>query len=211
MPTPSITRVPATDRSSGNVTARRDIGTLSSGRTEVECYCALRYSTPLRSESEAPCTPCVVRPARGQSRFPMKIIAVVSGAIGVLLSMSSAGQERIASDQPGAVTGPPTQPTLMRVAPYPEEVHTLPGDAPPSCYRIGRCSAYDLYRFKDRPNRLARLAPEVPPPSAPAPSSHYVWVVVPVTPEQNILPKYRTASQIRDEYRAVGTPIDGRH
>ena len=81
---------------------------------------------------------------------------------------------------------------------------------PYSCYRIGRCSAYDLYYFRDRPNRLTRLAPEAPAESVESPPSiHYQWFFVPVTPEENILPKYRTASQVRDEYRAVGRPIDG--
>jgi len=99
---------------------------------------------------------------------------------------------------------------MMRVVPYPDETRTLSEDAPASCYRIGRCSAYDLYLFRDRPNRLTRLAPEAPPEGgARLPSIHYLWVLAPVTPEENILPTYRTASQVRDEYRAVGTPIDG--
>lgn len=130
-------------------------------------------------------------------------------AVVALLSMAAAGQELIESDQPLSVTGA-SQPTMMRVVPYADETRTVPTDAPPSCYRIGRCSAYDLYRFRDRPNRLTRLAPEAPPEGgARLPSIHYLWVLVPVTPEENILPKYRTASQVRDEYRAVGTPIDG--
>ena len=144
----------------------------------------------------------------------MKTIrAVVPGAVGMLLSMSAAAQGPIASDQPASVTGPSMEPTMKRVVPYPDEMYTLPGFAPavpyPSCYRIGRCSAYDLYLFRDRPNRLTRLAPEAPTESAARPPSiHYLWFLVPVTPEENILPKYRTASQVRDEYRAVGRPID---
>ena len=108
--------------------------------------------------------------------------------------------------------GPPMEPTLMRIVPYPDEMYTLSGVTPavPSCYRIGRCSANDLYRFRDRPNRLTRLAPEAPPESVASQASvRYMWFLVPVTPEENILPKYRTASQVRDEYRAVGRPIDG--
>ena len=97
---------------------------------------------------------------------------------------------------------------MMRVVPYADEAHMVPWDTP-ACYRIGRCSAYDLYRFRDRPNRLTRLAPEAPPRGgARRPSIDYLWVLVPVTPEENILPKYRAASQVRDQYRAVGTPID---
>jgi hypothetical protein len=137
---------------------------------------------------------------------PMKAIrAVLPSAVGVLLSMSAAAQGPSASE-------PLTEPT-MRGVPYPDELFTLPGLAPAvpyaSCYRVGRCSAYDLYRFRDRPNRLTRLAPEAPE-SVTAPSSiEYRWFLVPVTPEENILPKYRTASQVRDEYRTVGRPIDG--
>jgi hypothetical protein len=137
---------------------------------------------------------------------------ILPGAVGVLLSMSAAAQGSIASDQPSFVAGPRVEPTMMRVVPYPDEMYTLSGVAPavPSCYRIGRCSAFDLYRFRDRPNRLTRLAPEAPPESFARPASvQYMWFLAPVTPEENILPKYRTASQVRDEYRAVGRPIDG--
>jgi hypothetical protein len=144
----------------------------------------------------------------------MKTIrTILPGALGVLLSMSAATQGLVASDQPTSVTGPPVEPTMMRVVPYPDEMYTQSGVAPAvpyaSCYRVGRCSAYDLYRFRDRPNRLTRLAPEAPTESAARPPSiHYLWFLAPVTPEENILPKYRTASQVRDEYRAVGSPID---
>ena len=144
----------------------------------------------------------------------MKTIrAVVPGAVAMLLWMSAAAQGPIAADQPASVTGPSLGVTMMPVVPYPYEMYPLPGAAPEtpyaSCYRVGRCSAYDLYRFRDRPNRLTRLAPEAPPERAP--SIHYLWFLVPVTPEENILPKYRTSSQIRDEYRAVGRPIDSPH
>jgi hypothetical protein len=142
------------------------------------------------------------------------IRAAVPGAVGMLLlSLSAAAQGPTASDQPAPSTGPLMEPTMMRVVPYPDEMYPLPGVAPEvlySCYRIGRCSAYDLYRFRDRPNRLTRLAPEAPPETvALTPSNHYLWVFVPITPEENILPKYQTASQVRDEYRAVGRRIDG--
>ena len=130
--------------------------------------------------------------------------------MGVLLSTSVAGQGPIAADRPVSVTSMPAAATLMRVVTYPDDLYLLPQDAPPACLRIGRCSAHDLYRFRDRPNRLTRLAPEAPPESSVRPPLiPYVWVLVPVTPEENILPKYRTASQVRDEYRGVGTPIDG--
>jgi len=142
------------------------------------------------------------------------IRAAVPGALGVLLSISAAAQGPIASDQP-ASSDPFMAPTMMRVVPYPDEIYALPEVAPVvtySCYRIGRCSAYDLYRFKDRPNRLTRLAPEAPSKTgASPPSIHYQWFFVPITPEENILPTYRTASQVRDEYRAVGRRIDGLH
>ena len=98
--------------------------------------------------------------------------------------------------------GPPIEPTMIRVVRYPEEIYALP-----ACYRVGRCSAYDLYRFRDRPNWLTRLAPEAP---AEPPSINYVWFSVPVTPVENILPRYRRASLVRDEYRAVGEALAGR-
>jgi hypothetical protein len=140
------------------------------------------------------------------------IRAIVRGAVGMLLSMGAAAQGPIASDRPAFVTRPYMEPTMMRVVPYPDETYALPGVAPAvpySCYRIGRCSAYDLYRFRDRPNWLTRLAPEAPTESdALPPSIRYRWFFVPVTPEENILPKYRAASQVRDEYRAASRPID---
>jgi len=133
------------------------------------------------------------------------------GAFGVLLSMAATAQGLIASDQLVSEAGPPIGLTMMQVAPYHYGMYALPdvGPAVPSCYRIGRCSADDLYRFRDRPNWLTRLAPEAPPESVVWPSSiKYLWFLVPVTPEENILPKYRMAGQVRDEYRAVGRPID---
>jgi hypothetical protein len=134
---------------------------------------------------------------------------VVSSAVGVLLSMSAAAQGLMESDRPAFVTDPSFEPTMLPVIPYPDEMYALPGVEPYSCYRVRRCSAHDLYYFADRPNRLIRLAPDVPAAraasQAPVP---YLWFFVPVTPEENILPKYRTASQVRDEHRAVGRPID---
>ena len=146
----------------------------------------------------------------------MKTIrAIVPGAVWMLLSMSAAAQGPIASDQPVSSTGPVMEPTMMRVVPYPDEMYPLPGVAPAvpySCYRIGRCSAYDLYRFRDRPNRLTRLSPEAPLQTIALPASkYYLWVFVPITPEENILPEYQTASQVRDEYHAVGRRIDDPH
>jgi hypothetical protein len=132
----------------------------------------------------------------------MKIVsALLPGAVGMLISMSVAAQGAVSSDEPTSRTGPPIEPTMMRVVRYPEEINTLPG-----CFRVGRCSAFDLFRFRDRPNWLTRLAPEVP---AEPPSVQYVWSLAPVTPVENILPKYRSTSLVRDEYRAVGEALDG--
>ena len=136
--------------------------------------------------------------------------AIVPAAVAMLLSMSSVEQGSMASDQPAPGTGLSFQPTMMRVVPYPDETSTLPGiTVPYSCYRIGRCSEYDLYYFRDRPKWLTRLAPEAPAEGIKPPSIDYVWVFVPVTPEENILPRCRTASQVRDEFRAFGRLIDG--
>lgn len=138
---------------------------------------------------------------------------IVPGAVGILLSMLATGQGLSALDQPTFSTAPPVEPMMMPV-PYADETFPVFRAAPAlpyaSCYRVGRCSANDLYRFRDRPNRLTRLAPEAPPESVAWPGAvRYTWFLVPVTPEENILPKYRTASQVRDEYRAVSRSIDG--
>ena len=133
------------------------------------------------------------------------------GAFGVLLSTAATAQGLIATDQPASATGPLIGPVMVHGVSYFYETYTLPEVPPevPSCYRIGRCSAYDLYRFRDRPNRLSRLAPEAPP--ATVSEAAWVpgrWFLVPATPEENILPSYRASSLVRDEYRAVGRPID---
>jgi len=184
--------------------------------TLPRCWCSAALP---RATSDALCH---FRPSSSEGLLltrqwggPMKAFrAVVPGVVGVLLSMSAAAQGPIASDQSASVTGPSIEATMMRIVPYPDEMYTLPGVAPAvpyaSCYRVGRCSAYDLYRFRDRPNRLTRLAPEAPPESVVRlPAIRYLWFLVPVTPEEDILPKYRTTGQVRDEYRAVGRPIDG--
>jgi len=137
---------------------------------------------------------------------------IVPGAVGALLSMLAAAQGLSASDQLTSFTSPPVEPMMMSV-PYADETYPVFRAAPAlpyaSCYRIGRCSANDLYRFRDRPNRLTRLAPEAPPETVAWPGAvRYTWSLVPVTPEENILPEYRTASQVRDEYRAVSRSID---
>jgi hypothetical protein len=153
------------------------------------------------------------RRSRLQRLLAVKTIrTIVLGAVGVLLSMLAAGQELSAFDQPTFSTPPPVEPMMMPV-PYADEMSPVfrasTGLPYASCYRMGRCSANDLYRFRDRPNRLTRLAPEAPPESVAWPGAvRYTWFLVPVTPEENILPKYRTASQVRDEYRAVSRSID---
>src|SRR5262245_18863299 len=111
--------------------------------------------------------------------------------------MSVAAQSPLSSNQPAFVTTPSFEPTMMQVVPYPDEAPAVPY----SCYRIGRCSLRDLYYFAGRPNRLTRLAPQAPAESDQPPSIQYQWFFAPVTPEENILPKYRAASQVRDEYR----------
>jgi len=120
----------------------------------------------------------------------------------------------------GPVTAPlatttdsPVGPTMVQQVPDPRESIALPEFAPgvpyASCYRIGRCSALDLYRFRDRPNRLTRLAPQPPSDTVEGNGwNPYRWVLVPITPDENILPRYRDAGQVRAEYRTVGMPID---
>jgi hypothetical protein len=153
-------------------------------------------------------------PSRLRRLRALKAIrTIVPGATGVLLSMLAAAQGLTASDLPTSFIGPAVEPMMVPV-PYAEEMYPVFRTAPAlpyaSCYRIGRCSTNALYRFRDRPNRLNRLAPEAPPESVAWPGAvRYTWSLVPVTPEENILPKYRMASQVRDEYRAVSRSIDG--
>jgi hypothetical protein len=120
----------------------------------------------------------------------------------MLVAMSATAQEPVASGQPASIAAPPMELTMMAVARYPDETDPLPY----SCYHVRRCSAHDLYRFKDRPNRLIRLAPAAPA-DGDEPSIDYRWFFVQVTPEENILLKYRAASQVRDEHRAVSRRI----
>jgi hypothetical protein len=136
---------------------------------------------------------------------------ILLDALGVLLSTAATAQGLIPTDQQASGTGPLIEPTIMQVVSHPYGMYALPEveSAVPSCYRIGRCSANDLYRFRDRPNRLSRLAPEAPPAIVPEPAwVSYRWSLVPATPEENILPPYRASSLVRDEYRAVSRPID---
>jgi len=85
------------------------------------------------------------------------------------------------------------------------EEGTLYFDSADACLRFGRCSALDVYRFQDRPNRLLRLAPLAPPDPWQA-SAARSGPLYPgeVTPEENIVPAYRDASQVRPEYQDVG-------
>jgi len=131
----------------------------------------------------------------------------------MLLAMSAMSQEPVASDPMGTASSPPLGLTLIHRAPYPHEditrLEIAPGVPYASCYRVGRCTLSDLYRFRDRPNRLARLAPEAPLDTNAGNGWHsYQWVFVPITPDENVLPRYQGASQVRAEYRAVGTLID---
>jgi hypothetical protein len=132
----------------------------------------------------------------------------IFGVAGVL-SSSPAAQGETAIIHPPLAVARSFEPTMMRVVPYPDDSYALPAVEPYSCYRFRRCSVYDLYYHGDRPNWLTRLAPQPPAESVEPPAStQYQWFFVPVTPEKNILPKYWTASQVRDEYRAVGRPLE---
>ena len=95
--------------------------------------------------------------------------------------MAAGAQRPLAPDPPDSSPGPFMRPAMMRVVPYADEMHASPAveaEVSYSCYRIGRCSACHLYRFRDRPNRLTRLAPEAPPETVePSPSIQYLWVL----------------------------------
>jgi hypothetical protein len=131
----------------------------------------------------------------------------------MLLSTSAMSEGSVASDPLATASDSPVGPAMMQSVPYLHEDISLPEIAPgvpyASCYRIGRCSALDLYRFRARPNRLTRLAPEAPSNTVSGNGwSPYGWVLIPITPDENILPRYRDAGQVRAEYRNVGMPID---
>jgi len=98
--------------------------------------------------------------------------------------------------------------------PYPYGGYSFPDplrfeDGLPSCYRVGRCSLRDIEFFRDRPHRLERLAPAVPGANPPADYGASPWGFgyVPPTPEENIQPEYRGASQPRAEFEESGQPI----
>ena len=139
--------------------------------------------------------------------------AILPGLMAILLSASASAQDPSPPDRLSVMTVPRSMaPTLMQIAPDTDETYTPYGIGVPypSCYRMRRCSAYDVYNFRDRPNRLTRLAPEAPTEADASDGSvSYVWLFVPVTPEESIVPKYRTASQVREEHRDVGKPIGG--
>ena len=133
----------------------------------------------------------------------LSVRVFVSAVVGVLVTTAALAQEPIAWGHT-ASTSAPMELTMMPVARYPDESYPVPY----SCYHLGRCSAYDLYQYRNRPNRLTRLAPAAPESDALSTTSDYIWGFVPVTPEENILPKYRGASQAREEHRAVSRPIE---
>jgi len=128
----------------------------------------------------------------------------------LLFSIAAAAQGWIPPAPPADTVPRTMAPMMLQIVPYPDDIDGA--EAPyASCYRVRRCSAYDLYVFRDRPNWLTRRAPGAPPESGTADGtvSSYSWFFVPVTPEENILPKYRTASQVRAEHRSVSRPIQG--
>jgi hypothetical protein len=131
----------------------------------------------------------------------------------MVLATPAMSQGPVAFDPLATATDSPVGLTMMQPVPYPREGISPPEIAPgvpyASCYRIGRCSALDLYRFRDRPNRLTRLAPQAPSDTVERNGwNSYRWVLVPITPDENIQPGYRDAGQVRAEYRTVGMPID---
>lgn len=137
--------------------------------------------------------------------------AIVAGAL-LLVCSGSAPAQQSAPSPPSSIDERPLAAPMMLV-PYPIEVdipiEVAPGVPYASCYRIGRCSLRDLYRYSDKPNRLTRLAPEPPPESVIGSGwTAYRWVFVPITPNENIHPRYRGVGEVRSEYATVGTPID---
>src|SRR5262245_43573817 len=117
--------------------------------------------------------------------------------VGMVVAMTVAAQDLTASESPAPQASYSMAPAMARLVLGSDEIYTPLGaeSAVPSCYRIGRCSALDLYRFRDRPNRLLRLAPETP---LRPPATEYIWILLPATPAENIIPKFQAASQVRE-------------
>jgi hypothetical protein len=79
----------------------------------------------------------------------------------VLLSMVAAAQ-RLAPTLPPADTVTRTMaPTMVQLVPYPDEPDEIEA-ALASCYRVRRCSAYDLYQFPVSTQLATRRAPVAP-------------------------------------------------
>ena len=98
---------------------------------------------------------------------------------------------------------------LVPLYPYPYGAYPDPlrfTDDLPSCYRFGRCTLRDLELYRDRPNRLDRLAPAVPAGAPHAGSAPPSRAPVAPTPEENIRPEYRGASVPRAEFSESGQP-----
>ena len=95
-------------------------------------------------------------------------------------------------------------PYLYPYGVYPDPLRFT--DELPSCYRFGRCTLRDLELFRDRPNRLDRLAPAVPAGALHAGSAPPNRAAVAPTPEENIRPEYRGASVPRAEFSESGKP-----
>jgi hypothetical protein len=109
----------------------------------------------------------------------------------------------------GAVWYGPYPPSLVIVPSYAYGAYrfsTPLSTGLPSCYRFGRCSAFELHLFRDRPDRFERLAPAVPPGDVPPPV-HMRNVFPPDitrTPDENIVPEYRGKSLPREDYSESG-------
>lgn len=105
----------------------------------------------------------------------------------------------------------PYPPSLVVVPSYSYGAYRSPAPLaadPPPCLRFGRCSAFELYLFRDRPERLERLAPAAPPSGFP-PAVQMRNVFPPDvtrTPDENILPEYRGKSLPREDYSESGKP-----
>ena len=103
----------------------------------------------------------------------------------------------------------PYPPSMVIVPFYPYGPYSFSAPFPadwPSCYRFGRCSAFELHLFRDRPDRLERLAPAAPPSGSPPPVQmrNVFPPEVTRTPDENIVPEHRGKSLPREDYSESG-------
>jgi len=141
-------------------------------------------------------------------RSPMSAMRIGAGMLAALALVAAEAQ--VVTGGVGLGYGVyPVAPVPLHPYPYGGYLYPDPlrfSENLPSCYRFGRCTLRELELFRDRPNRLDRLAPGAPSGAPHAGSAPPSRAVVAPTPEENIRPEYRGASVPRAEFSESGKP-----